>query len=229
MAFPRTFNLLILRDLTRHNPTNVIQFYSVFPPTYVKPVYKKEEQEILYETKENEKLRHVPIKPATTHQTSSEFYDPSVRKFLNYIMREGNKDLARKLLEQTFENIKTTQLERYNRSSPEGKAKIELDPLVLFHRAIENCTPVLELEKIRKGGINYQVPIPIHNVRANFLAMNWLIQTAKEKDPNTRFHKVLAKEIIEASNNQGRTVKRKQELHRQCEANRAYAHFRWTK
>lgn len=80
-------------------------------------------------------------------------------KFINHILKKGKKELARSLLEKTFEIIKITQLERYNKAPLEQRAQIILEPKEIFHRAIVNCTPVLDLMKIRRGGINYQVQI----------------------------------------------------------------------
>ncbi|XP_043252332.1 28S ribosomal protein S7, mitochondrial [Colletes gigas] len=228
MALGRRFNLLILRELTRHNPTNIIQCYASIPPSYTQPIYKKDEQQELYKSESYKELAHVRIKPATNSETSSEFHDQLVSKFTNYIMRNGNKLLARSLLARTFEHIKMIQLERYNKASPEEKEQIELNPKLIFFRAIENCKPILGLKNIKKGGITYQVPIPLSEHKSSFLSMNWLIKTSKEKDATQHFPEVLAKEIIDAADNKGRIVKKKHDLHKQCEANRAYAHFRWT-
>ncbi|XP_076247042.1 mitochondrial ribosomal protein S7 [Calliopsis andreniformis] len=226
MALIKVLNLLLPSFLTKCNATR-IQFYSIFPSNYVKPVYRKEEQDNLYENEEIRKLIHLPILPASAVETSSEFYDANIKKFINFLMRKGDKKLSRSLVERTFEVIKILQLERYNNASSAKKADIILDPKVIFHKAVENCTPILELQKMRKGGITYQVPVPINEQRARFLSMNWLIRTANEKGNNDQFADVLAKELIDAAYNRGRVVKKKQELHKQCEANRVYAHFRW--
>ncbi|KAG7209605.1 hypothetical protein KM043_011262 [Ampulex compressa] len=220
-------NLTNVAGLARQNGFGNIVHYSVYPPRYVKPVYKHNEQKALEGTEQEKILFHAPIKPATSNDTSSEFHDPVVRQFVNYLMRDGKKILARSLVEKAFENIKLIQLTNYNHSPSNQKGDIELNPAVLLHRAIANCMPILELQKVRKGGITYQVPSPITEKRSLFLSIKWLIQTASDKNKNKRFSKVLAKEIIDASYNQGRTVKKKQELHKQCEANRAYAHYRW--
>ena len=227
MALIRTFNLSIPVSLTKCNPTNLARRYSVFPSRYVEPIYRKDEQEELYKTAEGKQMAHMPIKPAFTGDTSSEFHDALTRKFTNYVMKKGKKELARTLVEKTFESVKMIQLERYNNAGPEKRKNIILDPKEIFHRAVENCTPILELQKIRKGGIAYQVPVPVDEQRARFLSMNWLIKAAQEKEGGYSFYKMLAKELIEAANNGGRVVKKKQDLHKQCEANRAYAHYRW--
>ncbi|KAG6800839.1 28S ribosomal protein S7, mitochondrial isoform X1 [Apis mellifera caucasica] len=226
MVFGRTFYSRILSNL-RYNLGNDIQFYSVFPPTYIKPIYKKDEQELIYKSPKINQLIHAPIKPATNFETCSEFHDIIVRKFTNFIMRKGKRQLAKKILDETFENIKIIKLNEYYNTSPEYRENVILDPKTVLHHAIKNCTPILELRKIRRGGINYQVPIPINETRAQFLSMNWLIKTAQEKGNTEKISDMLAKEIIDAAKNQGRVIKKKQELHKLCEANRAYAHYRW--
>lgn len=84
------------------------------------------------------------------------------------------------------------------------------------------------LFQCKKNLYFFQVPIPLTHKRARFLSFKWLITTAQEKDSSVRFHYQLAKEMIDAANNTGRVVKKKQDLHKQCEANRAYAHYRWS-
>ncbi|XP_034939217.1 28S ribosomal protein S7, mitochondrial [Chelonus insularis] len=204
------------------------RLYSVYPPTYKLPVFRKEDQATLELSGELKKLAHEPIRPVLTYQTCSEFYDPTVSKFINYIMRKGNKELARTLVEGAFEEIKRRQLKKYHNASPEERSQIELDPVKILHKAIENTMPVMMTMPIKKGGTTYQVPSPLLEPKSRFMAMNWLWKTAKEKDKHLRFIVVLAKELLDAADNTGRVVKIKQNLHKQCELNRAYAHFRWS-
>nr|CAD7410493.1 unnamed protein product [Timema poppensis] len=219
-------NSPILKRISDLDPS---RSYSQYAPYFIEPIFKKEKQEELYKTGEVEKISHVPIKAALNDQTSSVFYDEQVRKFTNYVMEGGKKTLARQLVEKTFENVKRTQLERFNTSpTPELKENIETNPLIIFYRAVENCKPLLQLSPIKRGGVTYQVPVPITEKRSNFLAMKWLIEAAQDKERTVHFPEKLAWELLDASLNQGRVVKRKQELHRQCEANRAYAHYRWS-
>ncbi|XP_029054203.2 28S ribosomal protein S7, mitochondrial [Osmia bicornis bicornis] len=222
MILKRTCNLLILRQ----NQIS-IQFYSLFPTSYVPPVYKKDQQKEIFETPEGKQLSHTPIKPALTSDTCSEFHDEIIRKFINYIMRKGQRAVARRVLETAFENIKIIQLKKYYDAAPEEKDNIVLDPKTILYRAIENCTPILDLHNISRGGITYKVPVPISERKGQFKSMNWLIETAKDKPNQTHLVDALAKELISAANNEGRTVKKKQDLHKQCEENRAYAHYRW--
>ncbi|XP_050297957.1 28S ribosomal protein S7, mitochondrial [Anthonomus grandis grandis] len=216
-------NLQVLSSLTQQNGM------AMYPSYYIEPVYKKEDQEALIKSGEFAKITHLPTKAALNNQTCSLYHDPLVALFTNYTMREGKKALARDLVEKAFESVKRIQLERYHRcTSEEDKAKIELNPKKIFHDAIKNCKPLLQLTGIKRGGAKYQVPVPISDSRSQFLAMNWLIEAAKEKDRKVRFSHQLAKELVDASNNVGRVVRRKQELHKQCEANKAYAHYRWS-
>ncbi|CAH1986414.1 unnamed protein product [Acanthoscelides obtectus] len=202
---------------------------SSYPSFYINPIYKKEEQEQLKKEGELSKLTHVPTRAALNDQTCSFTQDPDLNLFTNYCMSDGKKVLARSQVEQTLESIKRLQLEKYHKcKTDEDRAKIELNPKVVFHKAVENCKPILQLTPIKRGGVKYQVPVPITAKRAQFMSMKWLISAGKEKEKPVRFHLQLARELIDASNNSGRVVKKKQDLHKQCEANRAYAHYRWS-
>ncbi|KAK4874898.1 hypothetical protein RN001_014258 [Aquatica leii] len=202
---------------------------SQYPSYYVKPVFKKDVQEEMIKSGEAQKLAHVPTRAALNDQTSSVYHDDIINVLINYVMKDGRKVLARELVEKTLEKIKRLQLERYHKATNiEDKNKIELNPRVIVHKAILNGKPLLQLSPIKRGGVKYQVPVPITDKRSQFLSMKWIIEAGNEKDRNTRFYDQLAVELIDAFNNTGRVVKRKQELHKQCEANRAYAHYRWS-
>lgn len=202
---------------------------SQYSSHFVEPVFKKDDQAKLYESGEVGKLMHVPIKAAQNNQSSSVFYDQRVAKFTNYIMMGGKKMLARDLLQKCFENIKRKQLEKYNKAqSEEDKAKIETNPVKILHMAIENCRPVLKTTPIKRGGVRYQVPIPVSEKSSYYLACKWLVEASREKEKKVHLPEKMAYELMDAANNEGRVVKRKQDLHRLCEANRAYAHYRWS-
>ncbi|XP_023288953.1 28S ribosomal protein S7, mitochondrial [Orussus abietinus] len=210
-----------------------VRQYSVYPTSFIKPVYKPDEQKALNESGEMQKVIFRQILPAKTDESSSEFHDELTNKLVNYIMKGGNKILARRIVEKTFESIKRIQLERYNKIANNISTEnlsledIELDPKKILHRAVENSMPVLQLTPMKKGGSVYQVPTPILKNRSRFLAMKWLLEAGKDKDNHVRLYDKLSWELIDAAYNQGRVIKKKQDLHRQCEANRAYAHFRW--
>jgi small subunit ribosomal protein S7 len=222
-------NVFVNSAVALHKSLNIVNSYSMYGPQFVEPVFKKEKQESMYESGEIENILHLPVKAARPDATCSAFHDDVVRKFVNLVMRDGRKLLARELVEEAFEKIKRIQLQRYHSvDDPEKKASIETNPLKIFHAAINNSTPVLQLTPIKRGGVTYQVPVPVLDSRAQFMAMKWLILAAKEKDPKVHFPEKLAWELVDAAANQGRVVKKKQDLHRQCEANRAYAHYRWS-
>ncbi|KAJ8037673.1 28S ribosomal protein S7, mitochondrial [Holothuria leucospilota] len=196
--------------------------HSRYPPTFVEPVVKKEsfETELPFDVS-------TPVKAAPLWRTSSFTYDPLILKFINIIQKKGEKDLASYLMRKTFEQIKLRQVEKVNTAPPGDLPEIELNPKKIFHEAIENSKPLLGLQNVERGGRTYQVPTPLKESRRRFLAMKWLIEAANNKEPVIPFYQKLADELMDAYQNTGAVVKRKNDLHKQCEANRAYAHFRW--
>lgn len=143
-------------------------------------------------------------------------------------MKKGDKALARYITEMTLENVKIIQLKKYHKAeSEEEKSRIQLNPRTIFSQAVENCKPLLILQKVVRGGVMYEVPVPVMPNYQTYKAFFWLIEAAKEKDRSARIWDSLARELIDASNNEGKAVRKKIELHRTCEANRAYAHYRW--
>jgi len=201
---------------------------SYYPPHFVEPIFKPAKQQELFDSGEAQKLVHVPLKAALNNDTSSVFHDEILSKFTNYIMKGGEKRLARNLIEKAFENIKRIQLERYNLAEPEERKNIELNPVTILHKAIENCRPILILTPVKRGGSKYQVPVPLTEKRSYFIAMRWLVHAGREKERTVHFPEKIAWELLDAAANTGRVVKKKHELHKQCEGNRAYAHYRWS-
>ncbi|XP_063702067.1 small ribosomal subunit protein uS7m [Culicoides brevitarsis] len=200
---------------------------SQYPSTFQKPVFKHEKQKEAEETGELARLSHLPVRAAVNDATNSVFHNEYVRQFTNYVMEDGRKALARKLIEEGFENIKRIQLERYHLASEEEKKNIETEPLKIFLKAIENARPLLTLTAIKRGGSTYQVPIPITEKKSIFMSMKWILEASNEKERKVLFPDKFAWEVLDAANNQGRVIKKKLDLHKQCEANRAYAHYRW--
>ncbi|KAJ6648172.1 28S ribosomal protein S7, mitochondrial [Pseudolycoriella hygida] len=200
---------------------------SWYGPNFREPVVKPSKQQALFDSGEGDELAHIPFKAAKNDQTSSVFHDETLAKFTNYVMKGGQKQLARDLIEKAFANIKRIQLERYNLAEPGERENIELNPVAILHKAIENCRPVLILTPVKRGGGKYQVPVPLTEKRSYFIAMRWLVHAGREKERTVHFPEKIAWELLDAAANTGRVVKKKQELHKQCEANRAYAHYRW--
>lgn len=202
---------------------------SQYPTYYIKPIYSPDKQNEMFKTGEAQKLAHIPTRAALNDQTSSVYHNDIVNLLINYVMKDGKKSLARELIGKTLEKVKRVQLEKYHKmENIKEKEKVELNPRIILYQAIVNSKPILQLTPIKRGGVTYQVPVPITDHRSQFTSMKWLIEAGTDKDRNIRFHDQLAYELIDAANNKGKVVKKKQDLHKQCEANRAYAHYRWS-
>lgn len=144
------------------------------------------------------------------------YYQPDVThgrvelgRFINYVMKDGKKATAERLVYGALEQVKATTKQ---------------DPLVVFEKAIENASPMLEVASKRVGGANYQVPREVRPERRFILAIRWIIGAARSKKGKPMAEK-LAEEIIAASKNEGNAIKKKLDMHRMAEANRAFAHF----
>jgi len=135
----------------------------------------------------------------------------AVTKLINQIMKKGKKTIARKIVYGALEEI---------------RKKTKKDPLDVFNQALTNTSPLVEVRPKRVGGATYQVPVEVRGERRQALAMRWIIQVAKARKGKPMKEK-LAEELIEAAENKGGAVKKKENTHRMAEANRAFAHFRW--
>ncbi|HIC89533.1 MAG TPA: 30S ribosomal protein S7 [Anaerolineae bacterium] len=134
-----------------------------------------------------------------------------VQKFINRIMTRGKKSVAERIVYNAFDIIE----QRTHRPA-----------LEVFDEALKNAKPLVEVRPRRVGGATYQVPIEVREERAISLAMRWLTQYARQR-PGKSMAEKLAAELIDAANNQGATIKRRDDTHRMAEANRAFAHYRW--
>ena len=134
-----------------------------------------------------------------------------VAKLINSIMLDGKKGTAQAIVYDAFEKINQT---------------IGEDALEVFEKAINNIMPVLEVKARRVGGANYQVPVEVRPDRRQTLALRWLTKYTRARGEKTMSDK-LAKELIDASNNTGASVKKKEDTHKMAEANKAFAHYRW--
>lgn len=135
-------------------------------------------------------------------------------RFINRVMKDGKKSVAQKLVYQALERI---------------QQETKQDPLKVFREAVERVKPSMEVRPRRVGGAAYQVPMPVRGDRKESLAIRWLILTARAR-PNKEYHtfdQKLAAEILDASKGQGGAVKKKEDIYRMAEANKAFAHFRW--
>ena len=139
------------------------------------------------------------------------YNDVKVSKLINNIMKSGKKGVAQKICYDAFDLIKDRT----------GK-----EPLEVFNQALENVMPVLEVKARRVGGANYQVPIEVRPERRQTLGLRWLIAYARTRSERTMKDR-LAGEIIDASNSNGGAYKKKEDMHKMADANRAFAHYRW--
>lgn len=197
----------------------------MWSPRYLNPTISKEE--LAQELDEIDARKYQPIKAAQNNQTTSIFYNPTIVKFTNMVMKDGKKQVAVSIVDKMLVNIKTAQILKYHSASDIEKSGIVLNPVTIFHEALENCKPVLTLTKVYKGGVRYNVPIACTESKQTFLAMKWIISSCRDKERRIPVSEKLATEILAAYKNEGRSIHKKQDLHKQCEANKAFAHFRW--
>lgn len=142
-----------------------------------------------------------------------------VSKFINNLMQKGKKSVAQRIFYSALE----TAAKNLKKDLPAGRQEIALEVL---EQAIKNTSPLLEVKSKRVGGANYQVPYEVRGNRREALAIRWIIRAARKKKGKPMAEK-LAKELMDAFNNTGEAVKKKDETHRIAEANRAFAHFAW--
>src|SRR5690348_3668786 len=135
-----------------------------------------------------------------------------VAKLINYVMYDGKKSTSERMVYDALELIKE-------------KAKVK-NPIEIFELALSNTAPNMEVRSKRVGGANYQVPVEVRPVRRSALSMNWIVKVAREKK-GAHIAEKLANEIIAASKNEGEAVKKKENMHRMAEANKAFARFAW--
>ena len=135
-----------------------------------------------------------------------------VTKLVNQVMVDGKKGVAFGIVYSAFDII---------------KEKMNAEPMTIFNQALENIKPVLETKSRRVGGATYQVPMEIRPERRQTLAIRWLVMFARKRSGEKDMDKKLAGEILDAYNNAGGAIKKKEEMHRMAEANKAFAHFKW--
>ena len=140
------------------------------------------------------------------------FGDLVVTKFMNYVMYEGKKAVAESIMYGAFDII-------------EAKRR-DIGPLEAFHAALDNVAPSVEVRSRRVGGATYQVPVEVRPERRRALAIRWMVTAARGRGENRRTEK-LAGELLDAANNRGSAVKKREDTHKMAEANRAFSHYRW--
>lgn len=139
------------------------------------------------------------------------FGDVVLTKFMNSIMYDGKKSAAERIVYGALDQMED---------------KTKQNPIELFHQALENVMPALEVRSRRVGGATYQVPVDVRNERRQALAIRWIIAAARGRNENTMVER-LSGELLDAANNRGTAVKKREDTHRMADANRAFSHYRW--
>ena len=139
------------------------------------------------------------------------FGDVTLSKFMNNIMLDGKKWGAESIVYGALETVET---------------RLKKEPLQVFHDALNNVKPGIEVRSRRVGGATYQVPVEVRTERRQALAIRWLIQAARSRNDRTMVERLSA-ELLDAANNRGNAVKKREDTHRMAEANRAFSHYRW--
>jgi len=141
----------------------------------------------------------------------AKFGDVILAKFMNSIMYDGKKSTAETIVYGAFDAI---------------ESKLRTEPLPVFRQALENVAPAIEVRSRRVGGATYQVPVEVRPERRQALAIRWIITAARGRNDKTMVDRLSA-EIMDAANNRGNAVKKREDTHRMAEANRAFSHYRW--
>lgn len=139
------------------------------------------------------------------------FGDLIITKFMNAVMEQGKKSVAERIVYGALERM---------------EARGKSDPLQLFHQALDNVMPAVEVRSRRVGGATYQVPVEVRSERRQALAIRWIITAARARNENTMVER-LSGELLDAASNRGTAVKKREDTHKMAEANRAFSHYRW--
>ena len=149
--------------------------------------------------------------PKRTILPDPKFGNGTLAKFINVLMLDGKKSVAERMVYGALDHV---------------AAKSKDDPLEVFIRALENVRPVVEVKSRRVGGATYQVPVEVRLTRRTALAMRWLVDSARKRAEKSMGQR-LANELMEAADNRGGAVKKREDTHRMAEANKAFSHYRW--
>ena len=141
----------------------------------------------------------------------AKFGDVVLSKFMNSIMRDGKKSTAEGIVYGALDSI---------------EARAKQDPLAMFHQALDNVMPAIEVRSRRVGGATYQVPVEVRSERRQALAIRWIIAAARSRNENTMVER-LSGELLDAASNRGTAVKKREDTHKMADANRAFSHYRW--
>ena len=149
--------------------------------------------------------------PKRTILPDPKFGDQTIAKFINVMMQDGKKSIAERVLYGALDTI-----------GSRGAS----EPIEVFYQALENVRPVVEVKSRRVGGATYQVPVEVRTSRQQTLAIRWIVDIARKRSENTMMDRLSA-ELLDAANNRGTAVKKREDTHRMAEANKAFSHYRW--
>jgi small subunit ribosomal protein S7 len=152
--------------------------------------------------------------PVRTVLPDPKYHNDMLAKFINVVMRRGKKSAAEKIIYGAIDRI------------GEKTGQLGGDAIVLLTKALDNVKPVVEVKSRRVGGATYQVPVEVRSSRRQTLAMRWVIDAARERTEKSMAHR-LAHELMDAAENRGSAVRKREDTHRMAEANKAFAHYRW--
>lgn len=209
------------------------------------PLLQEDEFDQAREAGELEQLALEKVRFATLPETNSPFFDRYYDQFTRYIMEDGKKSHVYHIVDDALYRIKVIQTKKLQkRRQAEAKAKaegkefrlsdeeeqeIELNPMAIFKQAMLNVKPVVITNKVKRGGATYNVPYPVEDRIATVLAIKWMHAATRDRPrPKLKsYSETLAQELLDAYYNQGKVIKRRDDMHKLAEANRAYAHYRW--
>jgi len=190
----------------------------------------------LAEMSESDPRHFNEIKALETSEYISCLQDPLIEKFIKKMCNKRNKkerfrkEATREIMYNCLEIIKHTQLEKYYQATTqEERDAIETNPYKIVYGAMENARPLLRLRDVRKAAVIYRVPVPVSETHQYFIALKWFVEAGRINGFFEDHHtpQRMADEFLSAYANTGKVIRRKQEIHKEAEANKAYAHFRW--
>lgn len=202
------------------------------------PIISKEQYEQEIEEGREQELKFKKVRFAHMSETCSSLYDAEYERFVRFFMVNSRKDLTYRIVDDAFAQIKTIQFNKIKKQQeqlaagqlkPEDAEQIEMNPLTIFKQALKNSEPAVVTKPIQRGGATYQVPHPLQRSQSEWFAIKWIINAVKDRPKPKKKHsaEALAQELLDAFYGRGKVIKRRDDMHRLADANRAFAHYRW--
>ena len=219
--------------LTRSVPSYVQARAKSWNPHFVAPIVTKNELKEVEQVDEERfsSLQYHRVKSLDPFKSNNEFYDPFLYKLVGRVLRKGARERADKLIRETLFLIKKDRMEKCRELEPEFRAKFERNPIVIMKQALENCKPVLSLKQVTRGGAKYMSPVSIPDKEKDKIVYSWMREVIENR-PRPRIEKfpqAFAKELLLAYKNEGKLIKKKIDLYKLAEANKAYVNYIYMK